>query len=121
MSRTDVSRPESDLSDQPVRPRTDGLLAIAGAGIFAALVVVLHVVEDEFEPSSRFISEYVLGDWGWLMNLAFIALGGAFLAVAHGLRRSLSPGRRVTASVRLMYVTGITTVGQWILQLRLDR
>jgi hypothetical protein len=91
-------------------PRSDGLLALAGAGIFAVSVVVLHFVEKEFEPSSRFISEYVLGDWGWLMNLAFFALGGAIVAVAHGLRRGLSPGRRVTASVRLLYVGGITTV-----------
>jgi hypothetical protein len=66
-------------------------------------------LEDEFQPCCRFISEYVLGDWGWLMNVAFIAMGGAFLAVAHGLRRTLAPGRRVNASVRLMYVTGITT------------
>ena len=66
-------------------------MALAGTGIFAANIVVLHFVEDEFQPCCSFISEYVLGDWGWLMNLAFIALGGAFLAVAHGLRSTLSP------------------------------
>jgi hypothetical protein len=37
-------------------------------------------------------------------------LGGAIVALAHGLRRGLSPGRRVTASVRTLYVAGITTV-----------
>lgn len=108
MSRTDVSRPEADLSTS--RPaRADGVLTLAGAGVFAALIIVLHVVEDDFRPCCRFISEYVLGDWGWLMNVAFIAMGCAFVAVAHGLRCTLSPGRRVTASVRLMYITGITT------------
>jgi len=91
-------------------PRPDGVLVLAGAWVFAAIVVLLHFVEREFQPNSRFISEYVLGDWGWLMNLAFIALGGAFLALAHGLRLGLSPGLRVTASVRLMYVAGITVV-----------
>jgi hypothetical protein len=109
VSGTHVSRPRSD--DSAGRsPRSDGLLTLAGVGTFAALVILLHFVENEFEPSSRFMSEYVLGDWGLLMNVAFIALGGAFLALAHGLRRALSPGRRVTASVRLMYVVGITTV-----------
>ena len=109
MSRTDVSRPRSDVSAGR-SPRSDGRLALAGAGIAAAIIVLLHFVENEFEPSSRFISEYVLGDWGWLMNLAFLAMGGAIVAAAHGLRRGLSPGRRVTATVRLMYVGGITTV-----------
>jgi hypothetical protein len=111
MSRTDVYRPTSDVSTPTGRsPRSDGLLALAGAGTFAALVILLHFVEKDFDPGRRFISEYVLGDWGLLMNLAFVALGFGFLALAHGLRRSLSPGRRVTASVRLIYVTGIATV-----------
>lgn len=30
------------------------------------------MVEDDFRPCCRFISEYVLGDWGWLMNAAFL-------------------------------------------------
>jgi len=108
MSRTAVSRPESDLSTS--RPaRTDGLLTIAGAGIFAAAIIVLHAVEDEFQPCCRFVSEYVLGDWGWLMNIGFLAMGGAFVAVAHGLRSTLSPGRRVSSCVRLLYAVAVTT------------
>ena len=121
MSRTDVSRPKSDVSDQSVRRARTACWHWPAPGSSRPSSFVLHVVEDEFEPCSRFISEYVLGDWGWLMNLAFIALGGAFLAVAHGLRRTLSPGRRVTASVRLMYIAGITIVLQRVLQLRLAR
>src|SRR5262245_18464899 len=109
MSRTGVSRPTSDVFAGRL-PRSDGLLALAGAGIFAAITVLLHFVKDDFAPCCRFMSEYVLGDWGWLQNVAFVALGGAFLALAHGLRGGLSSGRRVTASVRLMYVVGITTI-----------
>src|SRR5215510_6763935 len=109
MSRADVSRPRPDVSAGPSL-RSDGLLALVGAGIFAAIAVLLHFVEDEFAPCCRFMSEYVLGDWGWLMNVGFIALGGSFLALARGLRRGLSPGRRVNASVRLMYIVGITVV-----------
>jgi hypothetical protein len=78
MSRTDVYRPTPDVSTPTRRsPRSDGLLALAGAGTFAALVILLHFVEKDFDPGRRFISEYVLGDWGLLMNLAFIALGAA--------------------------------------------
>jgi hypothetical protein len=109
MSRTDASRPISEVSPR-LSPHADGVLALVGTGIFAALVVLLHYLEDDFQPCCRFVSEYVLGDWGWLMNLAFLAQAGAFLAIAHGLRGSLSPGRRVTASVRLLYVVGIVQV-----------
>src|SRR5262245_5375384 len=109
MSRTDVTRPASDVSSR-LSPRSDGMLALAGAGIFGAIVLCLHFLENEFKPCCRFISEYVLGDWGWLMNLGFIALGGAFLAIAHGLRGSLSPGPRVTASIRLLYASAVTVL-----------
>lgn len=107
MSRTDVSPPASGMSSR-LSPRSDGLLAVAGAGTFAVLVVLLHFLENGFQPSSRFISEYVLGDWGLLMNIAFFAQGCALLAVAHGLRHSVEPGRRVRASVVLFYVGGVT-------------
>ena len=107
MSRTEVSRPPSGVTSR-LSPHTDGLLAVAGTGIFAVLVIALHFLESGFQPSSRFISEYVLGDWGLLMNIAFFGLGCALLAVANGLRRSLEPGRRVKASVRLFYVGGVT-------------
>jgi len=109
MSRTDVLRPTPDVSARR-SPRSDGVLILAGAGIFATLVVVLHYLENDFKPCCRYISEYVLGDWGWVMNLAFAALGVAFLGLAHGLRSTLMPGRRVTASIRLIYITAVTVL-----------
>jgi len=46
---------------------------LAGAG-FAITLLGLHVLEPEFDPTWRFISEYALGGVGWLMGIAFVAL-----------------------------------------------
>jgi hypothetical protein len=48
---------------------------------FFALLAVLHVLEPEFN-SGHLISEYQLGDYGFLMSLAFCLLGASALLVA---------------------------------------
>jgi hypothetical protein len=59
-------------------------VSFATSAAFIALLGVLHVLKPEIDPSWRFISEYELGDYGWLMRLAFIllAISSVSLAVA---------------------------------------
>lgn len=52
-----------------------------GAVILAVvLVVVLHYLEPEFDPSWRMLSEYSLGKYGVIMRLAFIVGGTGVIA-----------------------------------------
>lgn len=57
--------------------------SLAGAfGIlFLVLLASLHILEPEFDPSWRMISEYELGKYGWLMSIAFFCWGGGFLSL----------------------------------------
>lgn len=59
------------------------ILAVALVSAFPLLVATLHVLEPEFEPSWRMLSEYALGRYGELMNWAFrfLAIGSAILVV----------------------------------------
>jgi hypothetical protein len=52
--------------------------------VFLALLTVLHVLEPEFN-SGHLISEYQLGDYGFLMSLAFCLLGTSALVLAFSL------------------------------------
>lgn len=63
---------------------TAARLALSGAVLFLVLLAVLHVIKPELDPSWHFISEYAIGDNGWVMTLAFLslALSCASLAVA---------------------------------------
>jgi len=56
---------------------------------FLVSIVVLHVVEPEFSPRWRAVSEYSLGRYGWLMNLAFLAMGVGSIALGVALRQFL--------------------------------
>jgi hypothetical protein len=55
--------------------------ALAAVMAFLLLLAALHLIEPEFDPSRRLISEYELGRYGWLMSLAFFALGVGVLAM----------------------------------------
>jgi hypothetical protein len=50
------------------------MLAIVATVLFILLLVVLHAVRSDLDPSWHFISEYELGRYGWIMQTAFLAL-----------------------------------------------
>lgn len=41
---------------------------------FVVILATLHILKPELDPSWRFISEYAIGEFGWLMTLAFFSL-----------------------------------------------
>ncbi len=65
--------------------------ALGATALAVGLVVLLHVLEPEFDPSWRMPSEYSLGRYGVLMRLAFIAGGTAVIGVGAALASAASP------------------------------
>jgi hypothetical protein len=61
-------------------------VALAGAALFMALVLVLHVVRPDLEPSWHMVSEYSVGPGGFLMRVAFLALASSFFSLMLALR-----------------------------------
>lgn len=60
------------------------IAALVAGGVTVGLIALLHVLEPEYDPSWRMISEYSLGRFGWVMRLAFVtmAIGLAATCVA---------------------------------------
>jgi len=54
--------------------------------LFVALVALLHLIEPEFGPMWRFVSEYSNGPHGWVMKLAFFVMAFACAAATAALR-----------------------------------
>lgn len=83
--------------------------------IFLLLLALLHILEPEFEPSWRMISEYELGDYGWLMRLAFFSLAGATLAVFAALRSYVHTGwGKVGLGLLLLAALGLILGGAFL-------
>lgn len=54
---------------------TGARLSIAATVAALLLLVSLHVLSPEFDPSWRMVSEYALGHYGWVLSLMFLAWG----------------------------------------------
>lgn len=69
-------------------------VSIILACVFLALLLLLHVLKPELDPGWRWISEYEIGRFGWMMRLAFFSWGASVLTLTLGLSPSLelSPG-----------------------------
>jgi hypothetical membrane protein len=58
------------------------LLAMVTAAATLLLLVCLHILSPEFDPSFRMVSEYALGHYGSLLSLMFLAWGMSAWALA---------------------------------------
>jgi hypothetical protein len=70
-----TTKPVSEVESNAAR------ISIASGVLFVLLLGSLHLLEPEFDPTWRFISEYALGKFGWMMSLAFVALAISLASV----------------------------------------
>lgn len=90
-------------------------LSIVSGIFFVLLLGSLHLLEPEFNPTWRFVSEYALGNFGWMMHLAFLALavslGSAGVAIFSQIRTAvgyIGVGILGIAAIGIL-IAGITT------------
>ena len=88
--------------------RTAALLAFAGAFTFAVLLVALHFIKPELDPSWHFISEYAIGRYGWVMVLAFLSLAISYVSLFVAIRSQLRTiGGRIGLALLLVSALGL--------------
>lgn len=87
--------------------RRYGVIGVVGVAGWVLANLLLHVLDPELSVVDTVMSEYALGDYGWLSRASDIANAVGVVAVSLGLRASLAPGKRVTASWVLMLVAGV--------------
>src|SRR5215208_4900367 len=78
-----AARPATAIS------RTAALISFAGAAAFVVLLAVLHLIKPGLDTSWRFISEYAIGDYGWMMVLAFLSLALSYVSLFVAIRSQL--------------------------------
>jgi hypothetical protein len=92
--------------------RAAAALALWAGAAFAALLAALHVLEPEIDPRWRFISEYALGGYGFLMALAFQVLAAGHVALFVALREQAKTwGGRAGLGFLLLAGAGLALAG----------
>jgi Protein of unknown function (DUF998) len=67
--------------------RLAAMIAAIAAAVDLVVLGLLHVVSLEVDPVSRPVSEYALGEFGWLPTIMMVAEGVGAIALAVALRR----------------------------------
>lgn len=87
------------MTTAPLQARSSSMrlatAALIGYAYFVCAVVLLHVLRSDYDPRWNFLSDYAVGDYGFIMKSAFFAfaLGMLFLVIAlihDGPKNSLS-------------------------------
>jgi Protein of unknown function (DUF998) len=88
---------------------TAARLSFAGAATFAILLAALHFIKPGLDPSWHFISEYAIGDYGWIMVLAFLSLAFSYVSLFSALRSQLQTiAGRIGLALLLVSALGLT-------------
>jgi hypothetical membrane protein len=82
--RTDMSDTAS-VTKTPRRP-WGAAAAIAGVTTFVATVVILHLLQPDYDPIHQLMSELALGRNGWAMMVAFAALAFAVFGIQNAIK-----------------------------------
>ena len=109
MALTRLAQMSSTAAREPDALIWAARLAVAGPVLCLTLVAVLHVLEPEINDSDA-VSEYALGDYGWLMNIAFFSGGAGIGALAFALHRSLAHSKTAIAGIVLLSIAAIAWV-----------
>lgn len=102
------------------RVRVLGTAAIAGAILFALIVIGQTLLRSDRSPSRDFVSEYAIGDFGWIQTVGFVVLALAEFALAYGLWSVAEQGRSVRVASVLIGVGGLVDLLSAIFPTDLD-
>ena len=107
MTTTALSRPSA-----PTISTNAAQLAMGASVTYQILLIVLIFLRPDLDPSWHTISEWAIGQYGWIMSGAFLisaaSYGGLFLMLKSELRGALG---RIGLGILLVCVIGATGVG----------
>jgi hypothetical protein len=85
-----------------------GSCVVVGTLLSLITMVALHLLRPDYNPLRRFLSEYAVGPFGFLVAAAACELAATFLMLLVGLRLNVHPSGFLTASCVLLGVVVIS-------------
>jgi hypothetical protein len=64
-------------------------ISLTGIIIFAILIIILHFLRPDLDPLQRPTSEYAVGNYGYLMTVAFFCMSMASFALVMSLNKTM--------------------------------
>jgi hypothetical membrane protein len=84
------------------------MVAIAATVYFLAAAVATHIVSPQYDLIRDYISDYVIGPYGWIYSSAFLASGIGAFALAAALWRTVPSAAASRVGFVLLVIVGLT-------------
>lgn len=84
-------------------------LSFVSAFVSLFLMLILHLVKPGLSPASHMLSEYAIGDQGWIMKLAFFAWAASCLLLVMAIRSYIHTMAGKIGLV-LLFIVGLSLV-----------
>lgn len=88
------------------RQRLAYAVATASLLCFVAASLCLHLLRPDLDPVASQMSLYLIGEWGPLLQAAYVALGLGMVALGWGLRVAHAPETRSAAALTMFTLAG---------------
>jgi len=90
-------------------------VSFATATAFPVLLVTLHVIKPEIDPSWRPASEYAIGQYGWVMSLAIVSMAISCVALFAAIRNQIAAlGGRIGLGLLLVVAAALAVAGVFV-------
>ena len=99
-------------------------IAVASLVVFVTAAIALHLLRPDLDPVASQMSLYLIGDWGPLLQIAYVALGVGMVALGWALREAHALQARSAAALLLFVLAGMslsTTAYAWMDMPGVDR
>jgi hypothetical protein len=100
----------AEVTAKPVAAisRTAARLSFVAAAMFLVLLAALHFIKPDLDPSWRVISEYSIGNYGWMMVLAFLSLAVSCVSLFVAIRsQTRTTGGKIGLAFLLVAAAGL--------------
>lgn len=82
------------------------LFAATSVSVFVSAAIALHLLRPDLDPVASQMSLYLIGAWGPLLQVAYVALGVGMIALGWALRDAHAPPARSAAALLLFVLAG---------------
>ncbi len=87
--------------------KTTCIIGITGFFFFIFFIFLLHILHPEFDPLKRYISEYVTGTFGWILNVGLIGNSIGIISLISALHKSFKKKERSSLGMICLYIVAI--------------
>ncbi|MES2006047.1 MAG: DUF998 domain-containing protein [Bacteroidota bacterium] len=84
--------------------------AILSAGLCLFILVLMHFLKPDYDPTWHFVSEYAIGDYGWVMQLGFFCWSASCFFVYTAIRKEIKSASG-KLGLFILFIVGFALIG----------